>query len=110
MSLPNAEKAFIDIRKLEDYCLNPEHPTGKHKAHVFKKVLGLSASDAESLKEYILDMVQFAEAEVGQQDEYGQRDTVDFEVSTDMGTAIVRSAWIIRISEDFPRLTSCYVL
>jgi hypothetical protein len=26
------------------------------------------------------------------------------------GTATVRSAWIVLVSEDVPRLTSCYVL
>jgi hypothetical protein len=25
MKLPNAEAAFIDIRKLRDYSLNPDH-------------------------------------------------------------------------------------
>ncbi|MEN8217816.1 MAG: DUF6883 domain-containing protein [Pseudomonadota bacterium] len=36
MPLPNAENAFIDTRKLTDYCLNLEHFEGRHKARVFK--------------------------------------------------------------------------
>jgi hypothetical protein len=35
---------------------------------------------------------------------------IDFELTTDMGTAMVRTAWIVRKGEDFPRLTSCYVM
>lgn len=31
MKIPNAERAIVDIRKLRDYCLNPEHDVGKHE-------------------------------------------------------------------------------
>jgi hypothetical protein len=40
MKLPNAESAIIAIEKLRNYCLDPEHPRGKHKARVFSSVLG----------------------------------------------------------------------
>jgi hypothetical protein len=33
MKLPNAGDVEIDVRKITDYCLNPEHPSGKHKAN-----------------------------------------------------------------------------
>jgi hypothetical protein len=32
MRIPHAENATVDIRKLRNYCLNPEHPEGQHKA------------------------------------------------------------------------------
>jgi hypothetical protein len=32
---PDFFNASIDLRKLSDYCLNPLHPIGKHKARVF---------------------------------------------------------------------------
>jgi hypothetical protein len=35
---------------------------------------------------------------------------LDFEMSGPSGTAWVRSIWIVLKTEDFPRLTSCYVL
>ena len=35
MKLPNAENAYVDLRKLADYCLDSEHERGKHKARVF---------------------------------------------------------------------------
>jgi hypothetical protein len=35
---------------------------------------------------------------------------LDFEMRTAVGTATVRSGWIVRHGEDFPRLTSCYVV
>ena len=55
MRLPNAEHAAIDIEKLKDYCLNPEHPKGKHKARVFYEKLGLTRNDAELLRELVLE-------------------------------------------------------
>jgi hypothetical protein len=32
MKLPNPKRAVVDIAKLRDYILNPEHPRGRHKA------------------------------------------------------------------------------
>ncbi|WP_430516888.1 DUF6883 domain-containing protein [Bradyrhizobium yuanmingense] len=44
--IPNGKKATIDIRKLKDYCLNPSHPRGRHKARVFRDSLDLQRGDA----------------------------------------------------------------
>jgi hypothetical protein len=52
MQIPNAENAVIDIRKLRDYCLNPKHAEGKHKARLFSSSLGLTADDAEELRQF----------------------------------------------------------
>jgi hypothetical protein len=51
VKLPNAERAFLDIAKLRDYSLSPQHKEGRHKARVFASALGLDASDAEWLGE-----------------------------------------------------------
>ena len=45
-----------------------------------------------------------------EQDEYGQRYHLDFKMARGSKEAIVRTCWIIRTNEDFPRLTNCYVL
>ncbi len=110
MLLPNVERAFIDRRKLADYSLDPTHPVGRHKAAVFRDALGFGVSDAETLLEIALRAVRIHEAVAGRRDEFGQRYTVDFPVTTPIGSATVRSAWIVRTSEDFPRLTTCFVL
>jgi hypothetical protein len=49
-------------------------------------------------------------AVLGMRNTYGQRYIVDFEMTTTVGTAVVRSTWIMLTGEDVPRLTSCYVL
>ncbi len=43
MKLPNPDKATIPSGKLEGYALNQEHSEGRHKAVVFRAVLGIVA-------------------------------------------------------------------
>ena len=43
-------------------------------------------------------------------DEYGQRYVLDFEMSTAVGTATIRSAWIVPVRQDVLRFMTCYVL
>jgi hypothetical protein len=113
MKLPNAENAVVDITKLCDYCLNPSHPEGKHKARRFKEKLGFEANDADRLRQAILEAILEVGATERRPSSYGRRFTVDFELSVPEGkyilsTALIRTAWIIRNDEDFPRLTTCF--
>ena len=110
MKLPNAERAFVDVRKLRDYCLNAEHPRGQHKARVFKGVLGWTADQAEDVRQRLLEAVLLEDADFLGADDYGQRYALDFLVQGAGTVATVRSLWIIRHGEDYPRFTSCYVL
>ncbi|MBI2877292.1 MAG: hypothetical protein HYY20_10455, partial [Candidatus Tectomicrobia bacterium] len=64
-------------RKLRDYCLNPAHDEGKHKARVFVAV-GVTAADAEELRDTRLQVVRTHDAQAGYRDAYGQRYLVDF--------------------------------
>src|SRR6266404_7490255 len=82
MRLPNAENAVIDIAKLQDYCLNPNHPEGKHKARVFQRKLGIRRSHAEQLREVILQAILTEDALEQQSTVYGRRYVVDVAVST----------------------------
>ena len=110
MKLPNAERAVVDIDKIRNYCLNPEHRRGCHKARVFAASLGLTIEHAGELRAALLAAARSNDATPTEQDEYGARYVVDFLASGPAGQAMVRSSWIIRRGEDFPRLTSCYVL
>lgn len=110
MQLPNGARAIVPIEKLRDYCLHPTHRVGSHKAHVFESVLGLTAAHAEELRQRLVAVARTGEAVLGMRNAYGQRYIVDFEMTTSVGTVVVRSTWIILTSEDVPRLTSCYVL
>ncbi len=115
MKLPGGEDAIVDIIKLHDYCLNPLHPRGRHKARVFVSALGLTRADAQFLREELLRAAReadaaIADAAISDIDEYGERYIIDIGIARDGREAIVRSTWIVRRGEGFPRLTSCYVL
>jgi hypothetical protein len=110
VKLPNPERAVVDIQKLRDYCLNPEHRRGCHKARVFASSLGLTAADASYLRKALLVAARENDAVPAEADEYGKRYVVDFMASGPAGKAAVRGSWIVRRGEDFPRLTSCFVL
>lgn len=49
--LPDGARAIVEIEKLRDYCLDPLHPRGGHKARVFQSALSLVQNDADLLTE-----------------------------------------------------------
>ena len=108
--LPYAENAVVDIRKLRDYCLNPEHDDGKHKARLFRSILGMTADNAEELRQILLEVVKTQEVRLSRQDEFGQRYTLDFPIEWQNRSATLRSGWIIENGSTTPRLTTCYPL
>jgi hypothetical protein len=108
MTIPNAERAVVDIRKLRDYCLDPTHDEGKHKARLFAAALGMARNDAEALRDALLQAVKTHDAKLGRRDGYGQRYIVDFTLEWRGKRALIRSGWIIEHGSDTPRLTSCY--
>lgn len=63
----------------------------------------------ELLHDALLNAVRDDEAVAGELDEFGQRYTIDFTMTGPAGSAVVRSLWMIRTDEDFPRLVSCFV-
>ncbi len=107
MKLPNAEGAVVDLDKLRNYCLNPVHRRGCHKARLFAALPGLTANNAGDLRDALFAALRNEDAQPGEQDEYGARYVVDFTMNGPAGERTVRSSWIIRRGEDFPRLTSC---
>ncbi|MBB3837058.1 hypothetical protein FHS57_001052 [Runella defluvii] len=76
----NANRAFIDDRKLMDYCLSESHPIGKHKAKVFKSALGFSIEHFQQLKNAILQSILKNEANFTESNQYGDLYVVDIEV------------------------------
>jgi hypothetical protein len=76
---------------------------------VFAAVLGLTADDAEDLRDALLQAALTEDAIPTEQDAFGQRYVIDFRMQGPRGEAVVRSAWIVRSGEQAPRLTSCYV-
>jgi hypothetical protein len=98
----------MDRQKLTEYCLNPEHPRGKHKARVFA-ALGFTAENADDLRAALLLAAASADAQPAASDQFGDRYVPEFEIEGPQGKGIVQSTWIVRRGESVPRLTSCFV-
>ncbi len=65
MKLPNGDQGEIPLQKLTNYCFNPEHSTGKHKARVFQSALGITRDNPHVLR-YLIQRAAI-EGEVIQQ-------------------------------------------
>ena len=108
--LPHRAEAILDIRKLEDYCLDPSHPRGRHTARVFREVLGLRRGDAAWLRDALLQAAHSNEASEVQADDWGAYWRLDAPVARQGQSAVVRTIWIIRVGETTPRFVSYWVL
>jgi hypothetical protein len=86
LKLPNPDRAIVDIAKLRDYCLDPSHPKGGHKARVFAAALGLRPNDAAWLRQTLLADVVHRDACYLRSDEFGATYAIDFELRTDSGS------------------------
>jgi len=75
--LPQAERAFLDVGKIEDHCLNPAHLHGRHKARVFRDAVGLSHTSAVWLRAALLRGIRDHDAKRLAADDYGKRWRVD---------------------------------
>ena|SRR6266581_3323314 len=75
--LPHGDRAILDIRKIEDYCLNPTHPRGRHKARVFRETLGVDRTHAVWLRDVLLEAVRESDPVDLASDALGSRWRVD---------------------------------
>lgn len=110
MKLPGGEEAVIEIAKLRDYCLNPNHLRGRHKARVFLSVLGMTGAHAEELRRNLVIAARDGNAVLGTADTFGTRYIIDFEMRRGGRAAVIRSCWIVRSGERMARFVTCYVL
>ena len=110
MKIPNAERAIVDIRKLREYCLNPQHNKGQHKARLFASLLGMNSDDVEGLRNALLEAIREQDAQLAEKNEYGQRYTLDFTLNWKGKQATIRSGWIIETNSDIPKLTTAFPL
>lgn len=110
MKLPYRERAKRKqiAEKLTSYALNVNHRDGQHKARLFKAKLGITKENQEIIELALLKAVMVKEAVYTQRSEYGDKYVIDFLLTTSEGSSKIRSAWIIRFGENYPRLTSVY--
>ena len=109
MLLPNSDQAILDIRKIEDYCLNPSHPRGRHKARVFREALNLQRSDAAWLRDALLEAARVGEASEVVVDVWGSHWRLDAMIRRHDKAVVVRTIWIVRVGENWPVFITCWV-
>jgi len=108
--LANLSEATIDPAKVSAYALNPDHPVGGNKAKVFESVLGYTQENAADLLAQVRANLPTSTASKGIEDQYGQRFTVDMQITGPSGrTAVVRTGWIYDSGSTRPRMTTIYV-
>ena len=109
MLLPAGEQAVVEDAKLLDYVLNPEHPTGRHHAGLFGRLLGITRINYELLKQQLLRAAVSVEVEAGKPTPFGQKFEMRFPVRGPLGTRPVLAVWIREQGQASPRLITCYV-
>jgi hypothetical protein len=110
MKLPHGDRADLGT-KLEEYSLSPVHREGGHKAPVFASALGITLDNVDVVRRAVLEAALASDdVEARGDNGFGEVFVLRFPLETEAGAAFVMTAWIIRHSEDFPRLTTCYIL
>ncbi|MFC1976390.1 DUF6883 domain-containing protein [Chloroflexota bacterium] len=106
-----APRLLIDPKKLTDYALSETHPRGKHKARVFRTILGYTSNNYEELLQQIEAQASEAEAVVQRIDGYGQHLRADLTIKGVAGQEVmVRTGWLIAPDSDAAFLSTLYVI
>ena len=106
MNLLNADRAVVDPAKVRDYLLSTDHPVGRFKAALFV-AMGYSAERWEVLRNDILAIARTGNASPGQPSPYGRKFEIDGILTRSSGrSAAVRTVWIFRPEEQFPRFVT----
>lgn len=115
--LVGVEKAIVDKQgKLIDYSLNPNHPSGKNKAKVWKATLGATQEHADMIHDQVMAFLPFAEAVPKNAGKNGEIFNVFVPVTGPNGKTVdVLTGWIYDRPKDGksismkPRLATIYV-
>jgi uncharacterized protein DUF6883 len=108
--LPRGDRAILDIRKIREYCLNPAHPRGRHKARVFRDALGIQQSDAVWFRAVLLEAARSGDALHLGTDGWGSQWRLDMSIERQGKRGVVRTIWIVRAGDEVPRFVTCWVL
>ena len=106
--VPNRFEAVVASLKIEGYLLSPTHEQGGSKAKFFFR-FGFSESNPSELSEALLEHVQTREVIKVTDSDFGQKFTLECEITTPDGrNPCIYSVWIINESGAQPRfVTAC---
>ncbi len=101
---------IIPKEKFTDYCLNPEHLTGKYKALVFNKVLGYTKNDYKKLEDLIRNNILDATFTDHGINNHGHGYGAKFWVKSLKGEdVLLQTGWFVDKGAVKPRLTTAYL-
>ena len=107
MPIPKSTEAIVEIEKVRDYLLNPDHPEGKSKAVWFES-LGYTRSRWRRLANDILWIARAAPEYSIESTAFGVKYIVSGVLGSDHErTGIVLTVWIIE-GDKPPRLVTAY--
>jgi hypothetical protein len=95
--------------KFTGYILNQSHPTGKHKARVFRAI-GFTQETCALLVEQIYQAVQREQAELFDVTAYCTLYNVLVPIVTSTESVTVLTAWCIPHNSPIPHLTTAYIV
>ena len=108
VKLPFAEHAIVDVSKVRDYLLSPEHPVGRFKARVFGAA-GYHKEDWTRLQRDLLALAATIDVERTAFDGHGERFVGPGSLLGPNGRLLpVTTIWIIRSGEAAPRFVTAY--
>ena len=73
--------------------------------------LSITLDNRQVLRDVLLQAAAISGAAESRGDNgFGEMFLLRFPLTTSKGAAIILSVWIVRHGEDFPRLTTCYIV
>ena len=106
MSLPNAEHAIVDDRKIIEYLLSPQHSRGAAKAEFFRR-FGFSLAQWTVCREALFAHAQNHEVSAWKRTPFGEAFEVNGRLTSPDGrNPWVRVVWFVRTGETTPRLAT----
>lgn len=103
---------YIPIKKITDYALKLNHPSGGDKAYMFKKHLGYTQDNYFYLVTQIKEMALIANAIERPPNEHGRIFQVDLKIlgNDEEQKETVRTGWIVKPNSNIAQLTTLYII
>ncbi len=108
MNLPLSESAWVPSAKLEEYLLDPDHPTGGAKARFFAR-LGFTRENAKDLERELLSLARRETVVEESTSLHGTKYVLDGYLEGRRGVrGMIRTVWILETGMAGPRLVTAY--
>jgi len=108
VTLPKADRAIIEERKLRDYLLSPSHPIGRFKAAFFRR-LGYAQENWSRLDQDLRVQHLSQDVEELGPSRHGTKYKIEGPLVGPNGESVqLVSIWIVRKGEDRPRFITAY--